>query len=608
MKVNLRLRSIPSSGMLQAGAAGQAIQRAAALGMTLLMLLLGPEELLAQSGPYGNQYATPNGYGGQYGPPVQQYGQPQYGQPQYAPQPQYPQQQYPQPQGYPEQQYPEQSQGYPQQSAAQGLSAQQLEQLVAPIALYPDALLAQVLTAATYPAQVASADQWLHGARGASEDEIAAEVDAQANWDPSVKSLTAFPQVLELMDRNLEWTTNLGNAYYNQPQDVMQTVQVLRQRAEQAGNLESTPQEQVTNDQGYVELAPANPQVVYVPSYDPWDVYGQPVSPYPGFSLAGALGSFFGSALGAGFGGGAIRYGLGIGIGAFARFPWGFLGWGLSWLANSVLFNHSNYFSHSTTVADWGLPHGGPRAYSQRAGFAGGNGYRVGQSFGDRGYNRFGNGSNNGLTRGPGQAFANRPGEQGAYASRPDPREVPRSGGFNRGDPAPGYGSVRPAMPPQQAYNRVPQPVRPQTYQSRPQQYGQGYAGRPDAYARPGSTYGYISRPMENSFAPRGPAYAAPYAAPGQAYRPPVQGYQRGGDFGARSYGGPQMAYSGPRESGPKESGGFHMFGHGRESNGFVGGRAPKSFSEHAPKGWGAAKAPKGGGHSGGSKGSGHHR
>ena len=128
---------------------------------------------------------------------------------------------------------------------------------------------------------------------GRPAEQIAAGADAQ-NWDPSVKALTAFPQVLGEMDRNMRWTTDLGTAYYNQPQDILQAVQEMRQRAQAAGNLQSTPQETVNYDQGNIEVAPANPQVVYVPAYNPWVVYGQPISPYPGFSLLGALGSFFG--------------------------------------------------------------------------------------------------------------------------------------------------------------------------------------------------------------------------------------------------------------------------------------------------------------------------
>ncbi len=238
----------------------------------------------------------------------------------------------------------------------QPLNADQLEQLVAPIALYPDALVAQVLAASTYPTQVADADRWRQAQGYAPSEQIAAGAAAQ-NWDPSVKALTAVPQVLAEMDRNARWTTDLGNAYYNQPQDVMQAIQLMRQRAQAAGNLQNTPQQTVSYDQGNIELAPANPQVVYVPAYNPWSVYGQPVSPYPGFSLLGALGSFFGSS--------PVSFGLGIAMAAFNNTPFGWLGWGLNWLAQAVLFNHANYFSHSTTVADWGFAHGGRRAFSQ---------------------------------------------------------------------------------------------------------------------------------------------------------------------------------------------------------------------------------------------------
>ncbi|MGB9288494.1 MAG: DUF3300 domain-containing protein, partial [Terracidiphilus sp.] len=350
--------------------------RAAAIlfgALTLTPALLGAQQ------PYPPQqygYGDPNA--SQYTQPAQQnpYAQPQYQQPQYA-QPQYQQPQYAAPQQYPAQPqtYPDQqqyantpyaNQGYPSEqdlaapapAPVQSLSADQLEQMLAPIALYPDALLAQILAASTYPAQVAAADQWLQQMRGSgysSPDQIAAGATQQTTWDPSIKALTAFPDVLDMLNHNLEWTTALGNAYYNQPQDVMQTVQVLRERAQQAGNLQSTPQEDVESNQGYVDIAPPNPQVVYVPTYNPWDVYGQPISPYPGFSLIGALGSFFGAA--------PIQYGLSFALGAFAHTPFGLLAWGLDWLAHAILFDHGAWNSRSTTLADWGLPHGGPRAF-----------------------------------------------------------------------------------------------------------------------------------------------------------------------------------------------------------------------------------------------------
>src|SRR5580698_3854551 len=290
----------------------------AALAFALLLVSLPQHTLVAQQ---------PWAQSPQY--PSSQYVQPN---PNYVPYPQSQQQLYPQqPQAYPPQQYaqqpnaqqgyadpaqgyadpaqddPQQAFGQPQQGG-QPLTADQLEQLVAPIALYPDALVAQILAASTYPAQVIAADNWLRSMGYTSPDQIAAGANAQPNWDPSVKALAAFPQVLAMMNRDLQWTTDLGNAYYNQPQDILQTIQVMRQRAEDAGTLRSTPQENLTYNQGYIQLAPPNPQVVYVPSYNPWTAYGAPVSPYPGFSFADALGAV-GSVLGEG-----LRFGAGIGM------------------------------------------------------------------------------------------------------------------------------------------------------------------------------------------------------------------------------------------------------------------------------------------------------
>ncbi len=326
-----------------------------ALSAVMIFLLMVSQRVWSQQ---PMQWPTDDASTDQYVPDQQQgYGQAQYQQPQ----------QYGQQNGYPQQNYPQQ--GYGQQ--IRPLNPEELEQLVAPIALYPDAVLAQILAASTYPAQVASADQWLRSMGNASPEMVAAGASAQASWDPSVKALTAFPQVLEMLDRNLQWTTNLGNAYYNQPQDVLQTVQVMRGRAQQAGNLQSTPQEQVSYNQGNIELAPANPQVVYVPNYNPWAVYGQPVSPYPDFSPVDTVGAVVGT---------AVQYGLGFAMSAFLGAPFGLLSWGLDWLANAVLFDHEAYCSHSFEVRDWGFPYGGPRAF-------GGWGDRGWQG-GDRGFGR----------------------------------------------------------------------------------------------------------------------------------------------------------------------------------------------------------------------------
>ncbi len=566
-----------SPGAGTTGAVVQSLRRLIALALALLLLPMGQGELFAQQAPYGQYapdqqsgYAQPQPYYGQqpyaYGQqpyahqpyPPQGYQQQPYGQQPYPQQPVYPQS-YPQ-QPYAQQSYPAYGQGYPQQGypqqgygQVQPLDAQQLEQLVAPIALYPDTLLAQILTASTYPAQVADADRWLQAQGYASSAQIAAGADAEP-WDPSVKAMTAFPQVLAEMDRNLDWTTSLGNAYYNQPQDLLEAVQVLRQRAQAAGNLESNPGEAVSDQQGNIVLAPVNPQVVYVPAYNPWTVYGEPISPYPGFSLLGALGSFFGSS--------PVRFGLGIAMASFLPMSWGWLGWGLSWLAQSVLFHQSNYFSHSTTVADWGLPHGGPRAFSQRGA---GPSYRAPVNYGRSG----------GYNGAPEQGFTRGPARNAYSESRP-------AEGYSRGYQMPAAGNVR---PPQTAYNRT------QPMASRPQQYNRSsYGYGSNSYGRPAEVYG--SRP--------GTAYGGAM----QAYRAPAAGFARG-DLPGRSssaFMGSGFAASSPK---PAHSGGFHLFGGGHASKNFYGGG-------HAPKNFGGGKSfgsghSRGGGHSGG-HGGGKHR
>jgi hypothetical protein len=531
MNPRINLHGLRASVSKGAKSVAQALRRMIALSLVLLLL---PVELLAQQAyPYSAQYPQypQPAYGQQGYPQPQPYGQQPYPQPQaYGQQPYYPQQQpyaqqptYPQQQAYAPQQpdpgygQPQmQQQGYGQpQPQMQPLNAQQLEQLVAPIALYPDPLVAQVLTASTYPAQVADADRWRQSQGYAPAEQIAGGAEAQ-NWDPSVKALTAFPQVLAEMDRNMRWTTDLGNAYYNQPQDILQAVQVMRQRAQAAGNLQNTPQETVSYDQGNIEVAPANPQVVYVPAYNPWAVYGQPMSPYPGFSLLGAIGSFVGAAVGVGLGGGfgasPVSFGLGILMTAFNRTPFGFIGWGLSWLASAVLFHQSSYFTHSTTVADWGFAHGGRRYFSQGGTMA-------------RGYGAGGYGQNRGYGSAYGQGFARSP--QGYSGSRP-------AEGYNR--------------PVQQAYNHM-QPAVNTT-----QQYGRSAYGSSFNGSRPG-TYGVSQQ-----------AYRAPAAASFQ--RNDFAQHSSPGAFGGKSFAG--SSYKAPHE------GGFHPFGGGHSEKSFGGGG--KSF------------------------------
>ena len=561
-------------------------------------------------GQYAPQYAEPapqNGYAPpqvqapQFQPPAPPQPYPDQ-QPQYAPeQPQYA------PRPYAPQPYADQNQAppYDQQdqsqapATAQALSAQDLEQLLAPIALYPDSLLAQILAASTYPAQVAVADQWLQQMRAqgySSPDQIAAGANAQTNWDPSIKALTAFPDVLDLMNHDLEWTTNLGNAYYNQPQDVMQTVQVLRDRAEQAGNLQSTPQEEVNNDQGYVELAPTNPQVVYVPTYNPWDVYGEPIAPYPGFSFFGALGNFFGGV--------PIQYGLSFALGAFDRMPFGWTAWGCDWAGQGLMFNHSGYYTRSNQVADWGLPRGGPRSHYGRGGSWGGreDSYDRGNP-GRQGYDRGGNDRRGGWPDNSGGS-GGRDGRGGAQSYVRPAEGFPEPGRLNypnRTSQQPGYGYSHPSIPSQGSYRTTPgysriapeqnYGYRPQTYPNRSPAYtNPGYSNRPQSYSNPGYSYGYTGRTNYGYMGPQ--TYATRpgfgYSSPSRSYRAPQPDYSRG--YSNRSYEnyGNSMARN-------ERSGGFHLFGGGQPRS-FSSQRAP-SYSYKAPKSFGGGRQSFGGGH-----------
>ncbi len=162
-------------------------------------------------------------------------------------------------------------------------SPPQLDQLLAPIALYPDSLLAQILMASTYPLEVVEAARWVQDRNNARlrGDQLDAALQPQ-NWDPSVKSLVPFPQVLAMMDGKLDWTQALGNAFLAQQADVMSSVQRLRAEAQAAGTLQSTPQDTVSTQDQAIVIEPANPRLVYVPYYDPTMVYGSWAYPdYP---------------------------------------------------------------------------------------------------------------------------------------------------------------------------------------------------------------------------------------------------------------------------------------------------------------------------------------
>ena len=206
------------------------------------------------------------------------------------------------------------------QPATRQFRQEELDQMLAPIALYPDSLLAQILMAATYPLEVVQAERWAKAYRNLGGDQLNDALD-QKDWDPSVKALVPFPQVLSMMNERLEWTQKLGDAFLDQQDEVMDTVQKLRASAQAAGNLRDTEQQRVIAEGNVIEIEPANPEVVYVPIYDPTVIYGPWW--YPAF-----LPFFFLPPPGVviGFHGG-IGFGRGVTVGRAWGYAWGRWDW-----------------------------------------------------------------------------------------------------------------------------------------------------------------------------------------------------------------------------------------------------------------------------------------
>jgi len=310
-------------------------------------------------------------------------------------------------------------------------SPEQIQQLVAPIALYPDSLVAQILAASTFPEQIVEADRWVQAHPDLKGDALGQAVDQQP-WDPSVKALAAFSSVLGNMDKNLSWTSSLGDAYYNQQQDVMDAVQVMRQRAQGAGNLKTTPQQRVTTEGSDIDIEPADPDVVYVPAYDPWLVYGGPIGPWPGWYPYPGIW----------YGGPYLSFGLGFGIGFYGGFGWGWNHWGFDWHNRYATFNHGRYYSRSNTFYN--------RSNFYRGGARGGvNGGRGGFNARANTGNRPPNGNvgaRGGVSNRAGAAA--RPSNGNTRAARgyaqPRGQSGTRSGafsGYNRGGQAKSYSS-----------------------------------------------------------------------------------------------------------------------------------------------------------------------
>ncbi len=228
------------------------------------------------------------------------------------------------------------------QQEAATIPADQLDSLVAPIALYPDPMLAQVLAASTYPLEIVQLQQWLEKNKTLKDKALADAVQKQP-WDPSVQGLAAMPDLVKRLANDIQWTTDLGNAFLAQQSDVMDAVQRMRKKAQDTGNLKSTEQQKVetkvVESKQVIVVQQANPEVVYVPTYNPTVVYGAPVYPYPpiyypppGYYAAGV----------------AISFGVGLAMGAAWGGGWGYgCGWGGN---NDITINNNNNFNRNSNI------------------------------------------------------------------------------------------------------------------------------------------------------------------------------------------------------------------------------------------------------------------
>ena len=285
-------------------------------------------------------------------------------------------------------------QGTPAASDTAKIPADQLDSLVAPIALYPDPLLAQCLAASTYPLEIIQLQQWLEKNKNLKDKALVDAVEKEP-WDPSIQALAPLPDVVKRLADDIQWTTDLGNAFLAQEGDVMDAVQRMRKKAEGTGNLKSSEQQKVEtkviDNKSVIIVEQANPQVVYVPSYDPVVVYGPPVYPYPPIYYPPA--GYYAAGM-------AISFGIGIAMGA--AWGGGGWGWGCGWGGNNININNNNNFIRNSNI------NGGNR-------------------------NNIGGGNRNNIGGGNGNRWQHRPEHRGGAPYR-DRGTADRFGGSARGD------------------------------------------------------------------------------------------------------------------------------------------------------------------------------
>jgi Protein of unknown function (DUF3300) len=297
----------------------------------------------------------------------------------------------------------------------------QLDSLVAPIALYPDPLLAQVLAASTYPLEIIQLQQWLPQHKGLKDKALVDALEKE-DWDPSVQGIAPLPDVVKQLAENVKWTTDLGNAFLAQQNDVMDAVQRMRAKAKGAGNLKSTEQQKVetktVENKTVVVIEQAKPEVIYVPSYNPTVVYGPPVYPYPPIVYPPP------PSTGAVVAGMAISFGVGMAMGAAWHGGWGYnCGWGHS--NNNITINNNNNFVNNSNRTNVNRP-------SQRPAGGGNNWQHNPQHRGGAPYsNRATATQYGGSARGDSMASrrANAGQNQGQFGGRQQASNMDRGGG-----------------------------------------------------------------------------------------------------------------------------------------------------------------------------------
>ncbi|HYW41420.1 MAG TPA: DUF3300 domain-containing protein [Bryobacteraceae bacterium] len=420
------------------------------------------------------------------------------------------------------------------QAQAPALPPQQLDNLVAPIALYPDPLLGQVLAASTYPVELVEAQQWLQ-ANGNLHGQQLMDAARQQNWDASIQALVAMPDVLGKLTQDIRWTTDLGNAFLAQQADVMAAVQRMRARAQANGRLQSNAQETVTTDnqggQSAVVIQPADPQVMYVPTYDPYYVWGPPAwGYYPSLFYPG-YGYWFGPGINVG-----LYFG---GWGGWGFGGWGW-GWGPNWFGRSIFVNTAFFNRYGFRGGFGGGFGGGLGGLNGRAAWAHDPGHRLGVGYPNSQLSsRFGAAS---------QASRMAAGRSGNWHSfSQGNNNVGNRNSFQRSAPQAG---ARSSQALQGSSNW-------QHFQGR-----QSYQGSAQRYQAP-SQQRYQGQSQQ-----RYQGQSQRYSAPAQRYSAPAQRFQSAPRMSAPSSGGG----SSRSFSGGGGGGGYHGGGGGGGSHGGGGG------------------------------------